>query len=470
MSDRRTAALLLCVQAVLLFTALDLLPVWTDELFTLHTVAKPVPQIIEAVRRDIHPPLYYLLAHAWPWHGIAGLRALSALWALTAAAALWVFWRDRAPRLALALFALSPCLLLYGRMARSYAMQTALAVVAIAMLERWMRDRQALRWAAGALAAVVALLYTHYVPGVAILAGFVLVGWRAVGVGRAAAFAAIAAAAYAPWAALSIDALRRWGGQASYSATYALSGNAAIENLLKMAFGATSLTVGESVLPLSLLLVPVVLWLAAAGLRAKLFPAPMVGAAAAIGYVGVARWVSYAFIPARLLWLLPFLCLAVAAGIGRRRYLGAVILLSYLISTVLYFRRDHFLNLGYVAPLPEIVATLNRDAQPNDVILLDPYNTDYQVILAGLSGRVPYVVLDGRSPVPAASTVWIVRNTNDASPGHTTSAAEAAACDGRPRRDTLLDPYAPWQRVVLRTMGRPLTHFYRLTACGASAK
>ena len=35
--------------------------------------------------------------------------------------------------------------------------------------------------ASGAYAAVLALLYTHYVPGVAIMAGFVLVGWRALG-------------------------------------------------------------------------------------------------------------------------------------------------------------------------------------------------------------------------------------------------------------------------------------------------
>jgi hypothetical protein len=86
--------------AARLFTALNLLPVWTDELFTLQTVAKDAPAIVEAVRHDIHPPLYYLLAHMWPWHGIAGLRAFSAVWALAATAILWAFWRDRAPRLA----------------------------------------------------------------------------------------------------------------------------------------------------------------------------------------------------------------------------------------------------------------------------------------------------------------------------------------------------------------------------------
>jgi uncharacterized membrane protein len=267
MSDRRAATLVLCLQAVLLLSAPGLLPVWGDELFTLQTVARSAPEIVEAVRRDVHPPLYYLLAHAWPWRGISGLRAFSAVWALAAAITFWAFWRGRAPRLALALFALSPCLLLYGRMARSYTMQTALAIAAVALLERWMRDPRALRWAAAGWAAMVALLYTHYVPGAAILAGFLAVSWRALGWRRAAIFAAAAAAAYAPWAALSADALRRWGAQASFSATYMVTGNAALEHLVKLAFGATSLAIGESLLAVSLLLVPVVWLLAVRGAR-----------------------------------------------------------------------------------------------------------------------------------------------------------------------------------------------------------
>ena len=75
-------AILLCLQACLLFAALDLLPVWTDELFTLQTVAHPVREIIPIVRQDIHPPLYFVLLHNWaklplPWTGVAALRAFS---------------------------------------------------------------------------------------------------------------------------------------------------------------------------------------------------------------------------------------------------------------------------------------------------------------------------------------------------------------------------------------------------------
>jgi hypothetical protein len=102
------------------------------------------------------------------------------------------------------------------------------------------------------------------------------------------------------------------------------------------------------------------------------------------------------------------------------------------------------------------------------VILLDPYNTDFKPIAAGLSGRTRHVVLEPGRAIPTASAVWIVRNTRDASPGGATSAAEEAACRGRTRRDRLLLPYAPWQRAVLRAFGSPLTHYYRVTVCGKS--
>jgi hypothetical protein len=59
-----------------------------------------------------------------------------------------------------------------------------------------------------------------------------------------------------------IDASRRWGGAASFSATYAISGNLVLEHIIKIAFGLVSMTIGESFLALSLVLVPVILLLA----------------------------------------------------------------------------------------------------------------------------------------------------------------------------------------------------------------
>ena len=484
-------AAVLCLEAALLFAAPDLLPVWTDELFTLTAVAHPVREIIPLVQRDIHPPLYFILLRGWSilwasWSGIAKLRVFSGLWALVATALLDIFWARRfkpAERwLALAFFGLSPCLILYGRMARSYSMQTALALLALAMLERWIKEPSS--WLRGAVAAASlgALLYTHYVPGLALLAGFLAAGSRKVGWRRAAVFASAIGIGYLPWAATMFKAVGRWGTSSHFSANYALSGNALLEQFVKIGFGLVSLTIGETFLAVSLVLAPVMLLLAFEGARRAEFlgrsPA-IIGIAAVIGYIGVARWSSYPFIPARLLWLLPFLSLAVALGVGslaqsRLRWAAALgILISFASSMVMYFRRENFLNPGYAAPLAEIASSLNRSAKPGDLILMDPYNTDYQAIAALLAGRTPSIVLeaanleDARKRLAAASTVWIVRNTRDISPGHTTTEIEREACAGREERDLLLEPYSEWQQEVMKLAGfRPvLTHFYQLTEC-----
>jgi uncharacterized membrane protein len=490
----RSAPLLivLCLQASLLFFDLNLLPIWGDELFTLKTAEHPVREIVSIVQQDIHPPLYFLLLHQWeklplPWKGVGALRGFSALWALLATTLLDVFWaRSLKPVerwLALSLFALSPCLLLYGRMARSYSMQTALALLSLAMLQRWMRTPRSLILSACALMSILGLLYTHYVPGIAVLVGFVLVGWRSVGAARIGIFSFAVAIGYIPWLITLTDAVRRWGRADGFSASYTLSGNNILEHILKIGFGLVSMTIGESFLALSLALVPVILLLALAGARtpdySRQFVA-LIAIAAVVGYVGVSRWASYPFIPARLLWLLPFLSLAVAHGISQLNRLTIkcgvvlVMLLSYVSSSIMYFRRENFMNLAYTAPLPEIAATLNREAQPGDLILMDPYDTDPAALSTYLSGRTPYIsvdlssISDSRRRLGSAATVWIVRNTRDISPGRIITEVQADACAGRLERDTLLEPYARWQQAAMKIAGfrPPLTHFYQLTECG----
>lgn len=463
---------------------------WTDELFTYGTVARPVREIIPIVQHDIHPPLYYVLLHAWmqiplPWHGVAALRAFSALWALAATLLLdclftrkWKPWRRW---LVLSLFALSPCLLLYGRMARSYSMQTALTVLAAGMLWRWVRQPEwSLRRGTAAMLALLALLYTHYVPGIALLGAFCAVALRPLGFRRLGLLLAAVSAGYLPWVLTLGEGLRAWGQAAGFSSRYTLSRNALTEQFLKAGFGAVSLTIGETFSVVSLALVPVALVLAWRGIRSRTTDrrfVAFIGLAAGVGYLGVARWVSFPFIPARLLWLLPFLVLAMALGILRlrtpwRQVATAALLISHLSSTVLYFRRENYLNLSYSVPLDEIGERLNREAAPGDLILLDAYNTD-RALCHYLSGRTPFLILHAgmaqaaRARSAQAGAIWMVRNTRDISPGHISSRVEAACCAGRLRQVAFLQPYAPWQIAAMDLLGsKPLpSYFYQLTVC-----
>lgn len=494
-TPRAGTSIILCLQALLLLVNLDLLPVWSDELFTLKTVGRPVAEIVASVKNDIHPPLYYVLLHYWeqaplPWRGVSALRAFSAFWAL---AAVWLLdrfwtrgWRPSHRWPALSLFAFSPCLLLYGRMARSYAMQTALFLLAASFLWRWVRRRDGnIRSWLPAFLAVVALLYTHYVPGLALLGWFCLLAWRPLGFQRVALFVTAVLAAYLPWLVILTEALRRWGQASGFASHYSLTGNPLTEHVLKIGFGLVSLTIGETFAPASLVLVPAALLLAWLGARSRAVPRPLAGlvvSSAVIGYLGVSRWVSYPFIPARLLWLLPFLCLAITLGImglrpPYRRLAAALFLLSYASSTVLYFRRENFLNLGYAAPLREIAGRINGAGTAADLVLIDSYNTDAPALVYYLSGRTPSLILapetvqQARPRVASARSVWIVHNQRDISPDGLTTRLIDETCAGRQRRDALFQPYADWQRLAMRPLGLPrqLTHFYELTACTQAA-
>lgn len=481
----------LCLQVLLLFHNLDLLPIWGDEVFTLQTVAHPIREIVPILQRDIHPPVYYFLLHWWaqlplPWTGVAALRAFSALTALLCT---WLFdrlwlrrWKPARRCLALALFAFSPCLLLYGRIARSYGMQAAVAMLAIFLLWQWMRNlRQSVKRTLPAFAAVVLLLYTHYLPGLAILAAFSLAAWKRLGPTRVALFVAAAAVVYAPWIVTLAGAVGGWGRAQGFQSHYALNRSMAIEQVLKIGFGLVSLTIGESFSPLALLVVPVAVWMAWRGCRVRTLGQPLwplTSLAAAAGYIGAARWVTWPFVPGRLLWLLPFLTLAIAIGLTRGRHpvrhlAAGAILISFASSAIFYFRRENFVNLGYVSPVREIASRIRAEGAPRDLVLVDGYNADANALQLYLGNGIPLVSVmadtaaGARAAVAAAQTVWVVRNTRDVSPGGLVSAIESEACLNRARSRALYDPYTAWERSALSlvTGADAPEYFYLVTVC-----
>ena len=474
----RTLLVFAILQCVLYGINLKLLPMWGDEAFTVETAAETPARILQSVREDIHPPLYFLLAHWWDRIPISAdplirLRALSVLFALLTTVFLDRRWLRSAPvslrNWFLLFWVLSPCLLLYARMARSYSMQMFLATVAIWYLLRLAEDAAGWKNLAAFVTALAALLYTHYLPGIAIWAGANLLLVMRLRHGRSIWKTwllpnALVAVLYLPWLVTLGGALGQW----RHNQVYRLTGNLWVEQVLKLCYWFYSFTFGESIsiwlLPVTLVLALPCLWLLASGARLRrdwLWPALF---AAAVGFLGATRWVSYPAMPARLLFLLPLFLVTVAAGVTTRRRigtaLGAILVATNLAGLWTYYEARDLLNAGYLVPNQQIGAEIALHSRSEDtVVWIDELSFDGSALEYYLpkSFRIrwltsPESVAAARAELNAGTIrhVWFVRSSHDISPGHIFEKLESemtGAWSGH-----MLYNYVPFSPVHLETL------------------
>jgi hypothetical protein len=479
---RHPLAVALGAQAVLLFWHLSLLAPWFDEADTLLFTRGPFAQAIAIPASGLHPPLYFFLLYGWmrvpfglSWTVQA--RTLSVLFGLAATVAADRFWARRlGPRgrwIFLALWGTSPCLLLYFRMARSYSLQLLLATVAAGLIrdsaERPTRGRTA------ALAGVLAtLLWVHYVPAAAMLAAATVALGRAGRWRTAATVDAIAVAAFLPWLPKLVWSLGVWG---AHQQAYALSGSRVAEIPVKAAYWVMSFAIGETA-PDWLVVAGTIFGLATvAGLgvrRGRTWP-PYIGwiaaPAAVVGFVGVMRWVSYPFIPARMLFTFPlFLTLAVA---GARRWVIGGLLVASVCGIWCYFHLIGFRNKQYPMPMAEIAARIRAGSSATDsVVLADSTNSDPIGLRYALwpdRAVLETGEADTRATVAAAladpriRTVWFLRNTHDVSTGLDAQFESQLKASMR-ARTWPYENYTPLEQRLLRGVGwaRPPQHFTEL--------
>ncbi len=430
--------LALAVQALLLFPRLDLLPMWGDERYTLQTAAQPPPGILAALRVDVHPPLYYFLVKGWlklplPASELTRARALSALVALLATAAFYRLWLKSLPferqALFLGLWVLSPFLLLYARMARSYTLQLTLTLIAIRLARDWLRSPGNRAFMARYVAAEVILLYTHYLPGLAVAAGTAAWGlWRRQW--QQVLGLAVILLAYLPW----LGTLIATSSAVVRAHPYGVAPNAVTEHGLKLGYAFVAFNFGESIpawaIPIGIALLPGIfaaLWTA---WQRTTHPPVLFLVVAAVGYLGAASWVTFAFVGARLLFLLPFYYLFLLRGLEIRRWWGAVtyggILLVACGGLSSYYRKQDFLNKGYLVDFEQIARSLEQSSpRPPELVLLDS-----QISNAGyyLHSSFPYPVrILGDHPSfehaqeelhhHRPALVWYLRYGRDLTPG-----------------------------------------------------
>lgn len=141
---------------------------WYDEGFTAWLSVQPLVDILARTAADIHPPLYYVLLHAWI--RLAGdsefaLRFPSVIAGVAIVPLMWRLGYKTLGRaggiIAALLVAVSPLWLWYAREARMYTIVTALVVASTWLLLRWLDRPSRLRLLSYVVLTVLAI-YTHF--------------------------------------------------------------------------------------------------------------------------------------------------------------------------------------------------------------------------------------------------------------------------------------------------------------------
>jgi hypothetical protein len=249
----------------------------------------------------------------------------------------------------------------------------------------------------------------------------------------AAAVDTLCALAMAPWMVWLIPQLQTWS---SHHVSYALTGGAATEIVLKLAYWSMSFTLGEAiadpVLISGAIIVPLTLLLALAGARRNGELALIALAAAAVGFLGVTKWVAYPFIPARMIFFFPLFLTFFTEGAVSHRRVGTISFLALLITSLsgiwCYFHLQGFRNKQYPLPMDQIATRIRTTSDLlHPAILVDESNSDIIGLRFALDGEVP--LLGTRDPQvfstlsswltdPAIHTIWFLRNTHDVSAEH----------------------------------------------------
>ncbi len=187
-------------------------PLWLDEALSVNIAQLPVGDLLEALRHDGHPPLYYLVLHYWMevvGDGDAAVRALSGIFAVASLPLVWVAGRRLAgtagAQWALVVAALSPYWVRYATETRMYSLVMLLVLAGYLLLVDAL-DRPTWPRLAGVALVSGVLLLTHYWAFYLLAAvGSVLVlrAWRHPGE-RPATLRALAAVAaggvlFLPW-------------------------------------------------------------------------------------------------------------------------------------------------------------------------------------------------------------------------------------------------------------------------------
>lgn len=200
-------------------------PLWLDEALSVEIARLPVDELLDALRRDGAPPLYYLLLHGWmKLFGTSDIavRSLSAVFSIATIPMLFVAARrrggDTVAISAAVLLATSPYAIRYATEARMYSLVALLAIAGWLAVVGALASPRGVRLVAVAVVSGLLLLthyWSFYLLAAVAIAGLLAWRWRPmlrpalVRVGLAMVAGSVAL--FAPWMPTFLFQLARTG-------------------------------------------------------------------------------------------------------------------------------------------------------------------------------------------------------------------------------------------------------------------
>jgi len=416
---------------------------WCDEIYTARWMQLTPHALLDALRQDLHPPLYFLLEHLAArmlGSNEAGLRLLGLLSGVgTVALAFWAFrpvLNERLVAASACFLALSPEFFLYARMARYYSFAALVAMLSHGLFVRLAvgRGRPRSWWLYGISVALA--LYASYVCVCLIVAhgvwAFVARRRRELRL-RYLASTALGLLLFSPWAGALAAQMKIAHGLLPSVAR----GPSSL--ILTLVYDLHALTTSEMHFPWEPLgLVGIVCggWLmfmgVLAGIRRGLGRSLLLPAAAALALAWLvvavmAHATPFVGLPARTLFLWPFGAAIIALGAldpinprGLRWAATAGLLLAWSMAWFHLYRAEHYLNPIYLTPGREVARDIIAAEEKGDAVLAeDDTGAEYYLRRGGFQGTIVDPIdgdgVDSLLAAGQASRIWWVRLGRDGS-------------------------------------------------------
>lgn len=363
-------------------------PLWLDEALTVNIARLPLGEIPDALRQDGHPPLYYVLLHAWMQlfgESDVAARALSGVLAVLALPLAWLAGRRLGGRrlawAAVVVLAVTPYVLRYATEVRMYSLVMLLVLVGYLLIGPTL-ERPTWPRLVGVGLVSGALVLTQYWSFYLLAAVVMLLVLRARSAQRrrsslvvVAAVAVGAVACFLPWLPVFLDQLAAtgtpWAGPARPT-------NVLMATIIDVGGGLTSegqlLGVTISVLVLLALFGRAV---DPRTIELDLRTVPQVRTETAVSFLTMALGVVAAYVTASAFAsryasvIVPLLVLVVAAGVVRFDA-------GWVRALVLAFVVGLSLAGGYRNVVTdrtqggEVVSVINEEAAPGDLVAYCP--------------------------------------------------------------------------------------------------